>query len=72
MKLKKRKTKVWMFKSFLEGVTKYSREQIQRQSVEQRLKERPSRDCPMWDPSHIQLPRADTIVDAKNWWLTGA
>ena len=29
---------------FLEGGTKYSREEIWRQSVKQRLKERPSRD----------------------------
>jgi hypothetical protein len=29
----------------LEGGTKYSREKMQRQSVEQRLKKRPSRDC---------------------------
>jgi hypothetical protein len=41
-----RKTKVWVLRSFLEGVTQYTWEQIWRQSVEQRLKERPSRDCP--------------------------
>jgi hypothetical protein len=29
--------------------TKYSWEEIRRQSVEQRLKERPSRDCPTWE-----------------------
>ena len=29
-------------------VTKYSQEEIWRQSVEQRLKERPPRDCPTW------------------------
>jgi hypothetical protein len=34
-----------MLQSFLEGETKYSREEIERQSVEQRLKERPLRDC---------------------------
>ena len=43
MKLKK--TKVWVFWSFLEGGTKYPQEEMQRQSVEQRLKERPSKDC---------------------------
>ena len=31
---------------FLRRDTKYPWENIQRQSVEQRLKERPSRDCP--------------------------
>jgi hypothetical protein len=36
MKLKKRKTKVWMLQSFLEGGTKYLWEEIQ--SVEQRLR----------------------------------
>jgi hypothetical protein len=41
------------------GVTKYSREQIQRQNVEQRLKERPSRDCPTWGsiPYTVTKPR---------------
>jgi hypothetical protein len=38
---------VWILQS-LEQVTKYSQEQIQRQSVEQRQKERPSKDCPTW------------------------
>ena len=37
-----------MLHSFLEGGTKYSQEEIWRQSVEQRLKERPFRDCPTW------------------------
>jgi hypothetical protein len=30
------------------GGAKYSQEEIWRQSVEQGLKERPSRDCPTW------------------------
>jgi hypothetical protein len=34
-----------VLQSFLEGGRKYSQEQIRRQSVEQRLKERPPRDC---------------------------
>ena len=44
----RRKPKVWVLRSFLEGVTKYSWKKILRQSVEQRLKERPSMDCPTW------------------------
>jgi hypothetical protein len=32
----------------LKGVTKFSWQQTWRQSMEQRLKERPSRDCPTW------------------------
>jgi hypothetical protein len=41
-------------------------------SLEQKLKERSSNDCPTWDPSHIQLPNPDTIVDANKCLLTGA
>jgi hypothetical protein len=40
--------------SFLGIRTKYSWEQIWRQSVEQRLKERPNRDCPTWGSILIQ------------------
>jgi hypothetical protein len=46
--LKKKEDHVWMPQSFLEGETKYSGQKIWRQSMEQRLKERPSRDCPTW------------------------
>jgi hypothetical protein len=57
MKLKKKEEQ--MLWSFLEGGTKYSWEEIQRQSVEQRLKERPSRDCPTWGsiPYTVTKPR---------------
>ena len=53
------KTKVWMLQSFLEGVTKYSWEIIQRQSVEKKLKEKSSRDFPHWGsiPYTITKPR---------------
>ena len=59
MKSRRRKTKVWVLQSFLEGGTKYSREQIWRQSVEQILKERPSRDCATWGsiPYSVIKPR---------------
>jgi hypothetical protein len=40
----RRKTKV--LQCFLDAGTKYSQEELWKQSVEQRLKERPSRDCP--------------------------
>jgi hypothetical protein len=43
---KKEEAKVWILQSFLEGGTKYPWKELQRQSSEQRLKERPSRDCP--------------------------
>jgi hypothetical protein len=39
---------LWLVVYFLEGGTQYPWEEIQRQSVEQRLKERPSRDSPTW------------------------
>jgi hypothetical protein len=64
-----------MLQSFLKGGTKYSRYEIWRNSVEQRLKYRPSRDCPTCppgDPSHIQSPNPDTIVDVNKYLLTGA
>jgi hypothetical protein len=35
-----------MLQSFFERGTKYSREEIWRQCVEQRLKEKPFKDCP--------------------------
>jgi hypothetical protein len=47
MKLKKMKDQT-VGASILLRRAKYSQEQIQRQSVEQRLKERPSTDCPTW------------------------
>jgi hypothetical protein len=61
MKLSRRKTKVWVLQSFLEGVRKYSRKKIWRQNVEQRQKERPSRNCPTWGslPYTDNKPRRD-------------
>ena len=56
---------MWILR-FLEGVTKYSWEKIERQSVEQRLNEKPSIDGLPGDPSHIQLPNTDTIVGGNN------
>jgi hypothetical protein len=40
--------------------------------VEQKLKERPSRDYSTWDPSHMQTPNPDIIADAKKYLLTGS
>jgi hypothetical protein len=48
MKLKKRETTVWILQCFLEGGSKYPWEEIQRQSLEQKLKKRSSIDCPTW------------------------
>jgi hypothetical protein len=43
-----KKTKVWILWAFFERGSKYPWEAIQRQSVEQRLKKRPFRECPTW------------------------
>jgi hypothetical protein len=47
-------------------------EEILKQNVEQRLKEKASRDCPTWGSIHMQTPNPDTTTDAKNCLLTGA
>jgi hypothetical protein len=39
--------------------------EIQGQNVEQRLKRRPSGDCPTKDPYRLQTPNLHTIADAK-------
>jgi hypothetical protein len=54
------------------GGAKYSQEEIWRQSVEQRLKKRLSRDCLPGDPFHKQPPNPEVIVDARRFLLTGA
>jgi hypothetical protein len=46
--------------------------QAVRQNVQHRLKESSSLDCPNWDPTHIQSPNPDIIMDAKMGVLTGA
>jgi hypothetical protein len=58
-----------MLQCFLEGGTKYSQEEIWRQSVEQRLNEKPSETVPPEDPSYIQLPNSDVIADAGKKYL---
>jgi len=63
---------VWILLSFLEGGTKYPWKELQRQSLEHRLKEWPSKDCPTWDPSHKQPPNPHTIADANKILLTEA
>jgi hypothetical protein len=44
---------------FLEGVSKYPLEEVQRQSLGQKLKERPSTDCPIREsiPYTVTKPR---------------
>jgi hypothetical protein len=50
---------VWILLSFLEGESKYPWQEIQRQSVEQRLKERQPKGCPTWwsIPYTVTKPR---------------
>ena len=45
---------------------------MQGQRVEQRLKEKPSRDCPTWGSIAYADINPDTITDAKKLLLTGA
>ena len=61
----------------LEGGTKYSLEEIWRQSVEQRLKEKSSRDCPTWGsiPYILAKPRhywrhQEVLADRTLVWLS--
>jgi hypothetical protein len=48
MKLKKKEDKNMDASVLLRRGNKFSQEEVWRQSVEQSLKERPSRDCPTW------------------------
>jgi hypothetical protein len=59
MKFKKKEDPSVDTSNLLRSVTKYPWEEIHRQSVEKRLKERPSRDCPTWGsiPYTITKPR---------------
>jgi hypothetical protein len=66
---------VWILQSFLEGGTKYPWEEIQ--SVEERLKERPSRDCFTWGsiPYAVIKPRhycgcQQVLADRNLIWLS--
>ena len=68
MKLRKKEDHSVDTSVLLRRENKNPREEIQRQSVEQRLNERPARDC----PTYIQLPNPGTIVDARKCLLTGA
>jgi hypothetical protein len=70
MKLKKNKTKVWALCPFLELGTKHPWKELQRQSLELRQKDGPSRDFDM-DPSHNQPPNDDTIAYTSKILLKG-
>jgi hypothetical protein len=57
-----------MLLTFLEGVTTYSREEIQSGAeTEEKAIQRPH-----WNPPHIQSLNSDTIIDAKKFLLKGA
>ena len=45
--------------------------ETQGQRMEQKLEERPFRDCPKWDPSHMQPPNPNTTADANKYLLRG-
>jgi hypothetical protein len=63
---------MWVLQFFLEEGTKYSQEEIWRQSVEHRLKERPFRDCPTWGSIPQKPPNLDVIVDVVKCLLMEA
>jgi hypothetical protein len=58
MKFNKKEDQIWIIQSLLEGRTKYTQEEKQRQNVEKGLKERPSRDCPT-QTAYFKLPSKD-------------
>jgi len=53
------------------GEQKYSQEEMWTQSLEQRLKERPFRDCPTWGSIPYMTTNPYNTVDAKKWMLIG-
>ena len=57
---------------FLELGTKHPWKELQRQSLELRPKDGPSRDCCTRDSSHNQPPNADTIAYASKILLKGS
>ena len=71
MKLKNKEDQSVDTSILLRRGSKYQWEEILRQSIEKKLKERPFRDCPTGDPSHIQSLKPDTIVDFNECLLTG-
>jgi hypothetical protein len=62
---------VWVLRSFLERGTKYSWEQIWKQSAEETEGKTIQRLYQPEDSSQIQSPNSDTIVDAKTCLLKG-
>jgi hypothetical protein len=71
MKLKKKEDHSVDTSVVLRRGSKYPWGQIQKESVEKKLKERPSSDVTPGDPSHIYSPNPDTIVDDNKSLLTG-
>ena len=65
------KTKVRTLCPFLELATKHPWKELQRQSLELRRKDGPSRDCHTQDPSHNQPPNANTIAHTSKMLLKG-
>jgi hypothetical protein len=61
MKLKKEEEQSVDASVLFRKGNKFSQEEIRRQIIEQRLKERPSRDCPTWEsiPYAVTKPKKD-------------
>jgi hypothetical protein len=69
---RRRNIKVWIIWSFLEGGTKYPREEIYRQVWSRDWGKGHPETAPPGDLSHIQPPNLETSMDANKYLLTGA
>jgi hypothetical protein len=68
----RRKTKVWILRSFLEGGTKYPWKSYGDKVWSKDWREGHPDTVPPGDRSHTQSPNPDTIVNANKCLLTGA
>jgi hypothetical protein len=60
---------MWIVRSFLEGGTKYPCKELERQSMEQWLKENQPETALPGDISHIQSPYLNTVwMPTSAWW----
>ena len=69
---RRKKNKIWVLWSFLEGRAKYPQKEIQRQMWSRVLWKDPLGTMQARDPSHIHLQNPDTIIDAHKYLLTKA
>jgi hypothetical protein len=68
----RRKSKVWVLRSFLEGEQNTHSNTYEDKVLSTNWRKGHPETVPPGDSSHIQLPNPDTIVDAKKCMLKGA